>query len=388
MAYDFDRIIDRRPTESNKWHSFEEGVLPMFVADMDFASPEPVIEALVARARHGVFGYPNEPFGLRQIIVERMERLYNWHIQPEWVVFVPGVVTGFNVACHAYAKPGEGALIQTPVYQPFLYAPKSAGLMRQEMELTHLPDGSYSIDFVAFEEAITPETRLFILCNPHNPVGRVFKRAELEGMAEICLRHNVIICSDEIHCDLVYSGQKHLPLASLSPEISRNTITLLAPSKTFNIAGLDCSFAIIENEKLRKTYESGRQGLVGGINVFGYTAAKAAYSEGQQWLNELLFYLEANRDILYDFLKNEIPGIKMWKPEGTYLAWLDCRALNIPGNQAEFFLKQGKIAFNEGASYGKGGEGFIRLNFGCPRSLLLEGLQRMKNALVENGYQS
>jgi cystathionine beta-lyase len=217
-------------------------------------------------------------------------------------------------------------------------------------------------------------------------VGRVYKSEELEMMAEICLRHNVIICSDEIHCDLTYNGYQHLPIASLSKEISKNTLTLMSPSKTYNIAGLDCSYAIIENEELRKTYLSSRMGLVGGINIFGFTAALAAYSEGQIWLEELLVYLEKNRDYLYEFLKKEIPGIKMWKPEGTYLAWLDCRDLHIPGNQAEFFLKEGKVAFNEGATYGKGGEGFIRLNFGCPRGMLVEGLKRMKNAIVRNGY--
>jgi cysteine-S-conjugate beta-lyase len=381
MAYDFDQLIDRRPTESNKWHSFEPDVLPMFVADMDFRSPEPVIQALIQRAEHGVFGYGNEPAGLRQTIVERMQRLYHWKIEPRSIVFLPGVVTAFNLACHAFAKPGEAALIQTPVYQPFLYAPWTAGLIRQEMELTLDSDGRYTLDYTAFEAAITPQTRLFILCNPHNPVGRVFRQDELEKMAEICFRHNVMICSDEIHCDLIYKGQKHIPLASLSPEISKKMITLMAPSKTFNIAGLDCSFAIIEDEAVRKTYEAARRGIVPGVNLFGYVAAQAAFKDGQPWLTELLAYLEGNRDYLYDFLKNEIPGIKMWKPEGTYLAWLDCRPLGIPGNQAEFFVKSARVAVNEGASYGKGGEGFVRLNFGCPRSMLQEALQRMKKAV-------
>ncbi len=381
MAYDFDKLIDRRPTESAKWHAFDGDVLPMFVADMDFRSPEPVIQALAKRAEHGVFGYAHEPAGLRQAIIERMQQLYGWQVEPGSIVFLPGVVTAFNLACHAFGKPGEGALIQTPVYQPFLSAPKCAGLVRQEMELTPDADGRYTVDYAAFEAAITQNTRLFILCNPHNPVGRVFKRDELEHMAEICFRHNVMICSDEIHCDLIFEGQKHFPLASLAPEISSKTVTLMAPSKTFNIAGLDCSFAIIENEAVRKTFEAARQGIVQGVNLFGFVAALAAFQEGQPWLNELLAYLEGNRDFLFDFLRKEIPAIKMWRPEGTYLAWLDCRSLSIPGNQAEFFLKSARVAVNEGASYGKGGDGFVRLNFGCPRSMLQEALERMKKAV-------
>jgi cysteine-S-conjugate beta-lyase len=383
MTTNFDYLIDRRPTESVKWHAFPEDVLPMFVADMDFPSPEPVIRALRERAEHGVFGYPIEPVGLREAIIERLTRLYNWKVDPKSILFLPGVVTGFILACHAYAKPGEGALIQTPVYQPFLYAPQAADLLRQEMELTRGEDGKYAIDFDAFEAAITDETRLFILCNPHNPVGRVFTREEQIRMAEICMRHNVVMCSDEIHGDLIYKDYKHLPLASIDPEISKRTITLMAPSKTFNVAGLDCAFAIIEDEELRQTYEHARKGLVGGVNVFGYTAALAAYREGQPWLDELLVYLEENRNVLYDYLNREIPEIKMWKPEGTYLAWLNCEDLNIPGNQADFFLKNGRVAFNEGASYGKGGEGYIRLNFGCPRPMLLEALDRMKQALAK-----
>ena len=381
MTYDFDTLIDRRPTESIKWHAFDPDVLPMFVADMDFRSPEPVIHALTKRVEHGVFGYGTEPAGLRQIIVDRMQREYGWQIEPRSIVFMPGVVTAFNLACHAFAQPGEGVLIQTPVYQPFLYAAHSSNAVRQEMELTLNSDGRYTIDFDAFEAAITANTRLFILCNPHNPVGRVFQRDELEKMAEICIRHNVIICSDEIHGDLIYSGQKHTPIASLSSEISKRTVTLMAPSKTFNIAGLDCSFAIIEDESVRKTFEAARAGIVPGVNLLGFAAAKAAYTEGQPWLSELLAYLEANRDYLSDFLKNELPGIKMWKPEGTYLAWLDCCSLGIPGNQAEFFVKSARVGMNEGASYGKGGEGFVRLNFGCPRSMLQESLERMKKAV-------
>jgi cystathionine beta-lyase len=320
---------------------------------------------------------------LTQVIVDRMADRYGLQVLPEQVVLVPGVVTGFNLIARAMAAPGEGVLIQTPVYPPFLSAPRSAGLQRQEMELTYCPDGSYSIDYDAFEAAITDQTRLFILCNPHNPVGKVFRRDELERMAEICLRHKVVICSDEIHCDLIYSGYQHIPIASLQPEIAQNSLTLIAPSKTFNIAGLACSAAIIPNPLLRNKLQSIRNGLVGSVNLLGQVAGLAAYRDGQPWLDELLAYLEANRDFLFDFVKNELPGIHMSKPEGTYLAWLDCRKARISDgiSPCEFFIKNARVAMNDGAAFGQGGQGFARLNFGCPRSMLAEALERMKKAL-------
>ncbi len=382
MSYNFDHLPDRKSTESIKWHYFDEDVLPMWVADMDFISPEPVIRALRKRVEHGVFGYPADMPEFIQVIVDRMVDRYGWHILPEEVCLIPGVVTGFNLVARAIADPGDGVLIQTPVYPPFLSAPPSAGLLRQEMELTQNADGSYSIDYDAFEAAITEQTRLFILCNPHNPIGRVFRPDELERMAEICLRHGVVICSDEIHCDLIYSGYQHVPIASLQPEIAQNSLTLIAPSKTFNIAGLACSAAIIQNPILRKKLQSARHGLVGSVNVLGQIAGLAAYRDGQPWLDELLVYLEANRDFLFDFVKNELPGIQMAKPEGTYLAWLDCRQSGITGiSPCEFFIKNARVAMNDGESFGQGGQGFLRLNFGCPRSMLAEALERMKKAL-------
>ena len=385
MSYDFDTLIDRFPTESAKWHVFEPDVLPMWVADMDFRSPEPVIQALHQRVEHGIFGYPKESPELRQVIIERLARLYGWKVNPEEILFLPGVIGSFNLACYTFANPGESVLIQPPVYPPFFSAAKYAQLTLQENPLVQLADGSYSIDFDAFERAITPSTRVFILCNPHNPVGRVFRREELEKMAEICLRHNVLICSDEIHCDLVYTGHPHLPVASLHPEIASQTITLMAPSKTFNIAGLDCSFAIIPNEELRKRYEAARQGRIGGVNLFGYQAALSAYQYGQPWLDELLVYLEANRDWLYDFVKQNLPGIRMAKPEGTYLAWMDCREAGIPGAACEYLIKQARVALNDGCTFGPGGDGFVRLNFASPRAMLVEGMQRIQHALSKLG---
>lgn len=381
MRYNFDALPDRRANESWKWHAFPEDVLPMWIADMDFVSPEPVIRALRERVEHGVFGYPMEMPELRQVIVNRLTDLYQWAVQPEDILFLPGVIQGFNLACQAFAAPAGGVLVMPPIYPPILQAPERTETLRQEVALIQCTDGSYAIDWDRFETAITDQTRLFILCNPHNPVGRVYRRDELERMAEICLRRNVIICSDEIHCDLIYRGYRHLPIASLDPEIALHTITLMAPSKTFNIPGLHCSFAIIPNPELRQQYQNAAKGLVGGVNLMGMVAMLAAYSNGQEWLEQVLLYLEGNRDFLFDYLIRELPEIRMAKPEGTYLAWLDCRQTGIEGNCSRFFLEKAKVALEDGLRFGREGKGFVRLNFGCPRSMLAEALERMKAAL-------
>jgi len=381
MIYNFDITPDRLHTDSVKWRYYGDDVLPLWVADMDFPSPQPVIQALEERVAHGVFGYTDDNTQFRQVLVERMAELYNWEIQPKDIVFVPGVVVGFNLASHTVATPDGGVLVQTPVYPPMLTAAAAADMTHQEMELSRLVDGFYSIDFDAFEAAVTAQTRLFLLCNPHNPTGRVFTQVELEQMAEICLKREVVICSDEIHCDLLFSGYRHIPIASLDPEIAQNTITLVAPSKTFNIAGLECSAAIIQNPVLRERYKKASKGLVGGVNLLGSLAGLVAYRDGDEWLQQLLVYLEANRDFLYDYVQRELPGIYMTKPEGTYLAWLDCRQAPIQGNPHEFFLGAARVALNDGVDFGRGGEGFVRLNFGCSRLTLTEALERMKNSL-------
>lgn len=387
MDSDFDTIIDRRISDSIKWGLFDEDVLPMWVADMDFTAPQPVIDALRKRVDHGVFGYPmdllNKPGKvdrLRDAIRAWLERLYSWKVEPEAIVFIPGVVTAFNLVAHALTGPERGVLIQTPVYPPIYHVGKENRVLQQEMLLTLQMDGSYTIDFDRFEAAITPQTSMFLLCNPHNPVGRVFTKHELERMGEICLRHGVTICSDEIHSDLIFSGQTHTPIATLDPELARYTITLMAPSKSFNIAGLECSYAIITDAELRRQITSATQGLVSWVNLMGIEAATAAYQEGEEWLQRLMVYLEANRDFLVEQVQ-DLPGIKMAKPEGTYLAWLDCREAGIPGNPFKFFLDRGRIALNDGVTFGPGGEGFVRLNFGCPRALIADGIERMAMAL-------
>ena len=383
MIYNFDVLPDRRSTESMKWNRFPEDVLPMWVADMDFVSPEPVIRALQERIAHGVFGYPGDPPGLREAIIGYLSDSYGWQVKPEDIVFLPGVVTGFNLAAQAFTGPGGGVLIQTPVYMPFLGVARNAGGTLQEMELTRQPDGRYTVDWDAFENAFTDQTRMFLLCNPHNPVGRVYTRPELETMAEICLRRGALICSDEIHCDLVYPGHPHLPIAALSPEVAQRTITLMAPSKTFNIAGLSCSFAVIQNAELRSQFSKSGKGLVHGTNLLGLVAAQAAYQEGWDWLEQLLAYLDGNRKLLYQYVNDQLPGVRMALPEGTYLAWLDCRGAGINGRPYDFFLENARVAVGDGAAFGRGGEGFVRLNFGCPRPMLIEALERMRKSLEE-----
>ncbi len=349
---------------------------------MDFRSPEVVIKALQERVAHGSFGYPLVLDEVRSAVVDWLATRHNWDVSPKDLVFIPGVVAGFNVSAHLASQPGDGVLVQTPTYGPFLKVAKNNNLVQQEMALTQGINGQYSIDMDLFEAAITERTRVFMLCNPQNPTGRVFSKNELSQIADICLRYNVLICSDEIHHDLVYSDNQHIPIASIDPEIAANTITLIAPSKTFNIAGIKASVAVIQDPKLREKFDASRRGLADWVNVFGQTAMQIAYQEGAPWLNALLEYIESNRDYLYDIVTNDMPGIRMAKPEGTFLAWLDCRDANIAGNPSDFFLESARVAVNDGRWFGSGGEGFVRLNFGCPRSLLEEALQRMKSALT------
>ena len=380
---DFDQIINRRDTESVKWNRYEEDVLPMWVADMDFRSPEPVIAALQERIAHGVFGYGFELEGLKEAVAAHLFDRQDWPVALDQINFVSGVVTGFNHAIYSLTDPGDSVLIQTPVYPPFLAAPKQAGRVLVENELTRMPDGRYEIDFDDFEKKAVSGVKLFVLCSPHNPVGRVFTKEELTRMAEICLSNDILICSDEIHADLIYSGSRHTPLASISPEISAKTVTYLAPSKTFNVAGLSTSVFIAQDPAMRKHLKESMSMLLGHPNILGLYAARAAYQHGQPWLDAVLDYLEANRNYLFDFVQEQLPGIEMWRPEGTFLAWLDCRGLDLDVSPFEFFLSKAKVGLNDGQAFGATGAGFVRMNFGCPRALLEEGLERMRKAVAE-----
>jgi cystathionine beta-lyase len=387
MQYDFDHVPNRRPTDSVKWNQYDADVLPLWVADMDFPVAEPILQALRTRIDHGIFGYPETHprpevvSDLQQVLVDRMHQLYNWQVLPEELVFLPGVITGLNLTCQAVAKTGGEVLVQTPVYKPFLDLARQAGMDRKDAILKRDTDGRYEVDWQAFEAGFTEQTKVFVLCNPHNPVGRVFHKDELERMAEICLRRGVVICSDEIHCDILFNGQKHIPLASMDKEIARNTVTLMSPTKTFNIAGLQCSFAIVQDKELRMKLEQSKKGLVMWVNLIGLTASLVAYRDGQEWLDQVLMYLESNMNFVYEYVKANLMPVEMVKPEGTYLAWLDCRKAGIIGNPCEFFIKEARVALNDGASFGNGGEGFVRLNFACTRDTLTQALERIRVAL-------
>lgn len=373
----------RLGTDSVKWGLYGKDVLPLWVADTDFQSPVAVIEALQARVAHGVFGYPMHPPELRELVAARMLERYNWKISPKDMIFIPGVVPGFNLICQLLTKPGESILVQPPVYPPIFNAAEKAGVRNIRAELDRQADGSYEVDFDALEAAIKADTLCLILCNPHNPVGKVYSRQELERLAEICLRHKLTIISDEIHSDLVFEGSRHIPIASLSEEVARSTVTLIAPSKTFNIAGLSCAVLICTNHELLKRIENASHGLLGDVNVLGLTAAVAAYREGGEWLEQMMGVLEGNRDYLVDFIHTRLPKIKLKKPDATYLAWLDCRELALEEGPYKFFLKKAKVALNCGDDFGDGGQGFVRLNFGCSRELLTDALERMEKALLE-----
>ncbi len=380
MKYNFDEGIERRNSDSVKWNYYPQDALPLWVADMDFVSPQPVIDALQVRVQHGVFGYPLPNPALKEVISARLKHSYGWQVNPDEIEFLPGVVNGFNAVIHALTQPGDGVLMQTPVYPPFLSAPENAKAIRQESRMVRGIE-QYQIDFADFETQIKENTSLFLFCNPHNPLGRVFTMPELEKLAEICLRHDVAICSDEIHCDLIFKGYQHIPIASLAPEIAARTITLMAPSKTFNIAGLECSFAVVQNPALKKQLEAAYQGLVSHVNIMGYTAALAAYEHGQDWLDQVLVYLEGNRDYLVDFVRQQLPDVTMTVPEGTYLAWLDFNAFDFPTSPFEYLMQEAKVALNDGKTFGSGGEGFVRLNFGCPRKTLERALKRLQQAV-------
>jgi len=384
MTHDFDNIIDRVDSDSVKWHIYGPDVLPLWVADVDFRSPEPVIEALQKRIQHGVFGYPVQPDGLVQAVVNWVDLRHGWKISPDQVAVIPAVISGFNLAVQAYAR-GRGLLYQTPAYMPFLRVARNAGIAEIQHILSRGKD-QYEFDFDTFEKAAAAGMGVFLLCNPHNPTGRVFTRTELERMAEICLRHDITIVSDEIHSDLVYSGQRHIPIASIAPEVAAKTITLIAPSKTFNIAGLKTAVAILPSAEENKRLINADPGLMGHPNLLGMVAAEAAYGQGLPWLQDLLAYLEGNRDFVMQYVRSELPGMRAFTPQGTYLAWLDCTACNLPEPPSQFFVRHARVGLNNGAEFGEPGTGFVRLNFGSPRAMLVEALNRMRDALQQQGY--
>ncbi len=379
-VFDFDTPIDRRNTASEKWDKYAgRDILPMWVADMDFRSPPAVIKALQERVEHGVFGYTAPPRELVETVVTMLQREYGWHIREEWLVWLPGLVCGLNVACRAVGEAGDGVATFTPVYPPFLSAPKLSG--RELVSVPLVCEGEkWQMDLAALERAITPRTRLLLLCSPHNPVGRVWTREEQLELAEFAERHNLIVCSDEIHAGLVLDEDKrHVPFATLSPETARRTITLHAPSKTWNIPGLGCSFAVILDDGLRRLFRHAMAGIVPHVNLLGYTAALAAYRDGEGWRQALLGYLRENRDLVLHAI-DAMPSLRTWPVEATYLAWIDARGLGSDDPAA--FFEQAGVGLSDGGPFGA--PGYVRLNFGCPRPLLQSALDRMQLAVKQN----
>jgi cystathionine beta-lyase len=381
MPFDFDASIERRGSGCSKWTRYAEDVLPMWVADMDFASAPPILDALRERVGHGVLGYGMAQGSLVRAILAHLDRHYGWQVEPEAILPLTGVVPGFNLALRALCAPGAGALVQTPVYPPMLKAPENWRLRRVEAPLR--PDGT--VDPAAFRAAAREAGQggAFLLCNPHNPTGRVFRREELAAMAEACLAEGLAIVSDEIHCDLVFDGARHLPVAMLAPEVAARTVTLMSAGKTWNIAGLAVGWAVVPDPALRARFAAARAGLADHPNILGLIATEAALREGEPWRRAVLGYLRANRDWLHEAVAARLAGVRMARPEGTYLAWLDCSgaAPAVAADPAGFFLRAAKVGFNPGPDFGAPGRGHLRLNFGCPRATLEEGLARMERAL-------
>lgn len=384
MAYNFDQIIERRnPNVVNKWTYYPNDVLPMWIADMDFASPPPILRALHKQLEQGVLGYEFPSTALYETIAARMEKLYRWTVSPDMIVAIPGVNSGYNVAARTFCAPDRGYLIQTPVYIEFHETQKKTDVPQVEAPLEKKVEGNrirYEIDFDAFESQ-AGKAAMFLLCHPHNPVGHIYSRSELRRLAEICIRKDVLIVSDEIHSELLLGGAKFQPLASLSRETAEHSITLISASKTFNVPGLFNAFAIIPNKRIRERYQETvfRMGL--HLASPGLTAARVAYSgKADIWLRALRKYLTANRDFVLEYVEKHLPGIRTTRPDATYLIWLDCSELKLGQSPFEFFLKQGKVALSDGGKFGKGSEEFVRLNFGTSRALLKQGLDRMHKA--------
>lgn len=369
----FDRIIDRQASGSIKWSKYAgRDILPLWVADMDFAAPPAVLEALQERLTHAVFGYGHAPTSLTESVLTHLASEYQWQVEADWIVWLPGLVSGLNIACRAID--GE-VLTATPIYPPFLSAPKLSGRVLNRVDLAQT-DGRWHWDKNALSEASTAATRLFLLCHPHNPVGRCWSREELLDLAAFAEARDLIVCSDEIHCGLILDADKHhIPFASLSPDAAKRSITLMAPSKTFNIPGLGCAFAVIPDAGLRRRFLRAMDGIVPHVNVLGLAACEAAYRDCTEWHHELIAYLAGNRDLL-EAAVNAIPGIKMSHVEATYLAWIDVRSLGLA--QAAAHFEAHGLGLSDGADFGA--PGWLRLNFGCPRSTLEEALRRFKQA--------
>ena len=380
MKHNFDQIIPRKDTHSTKWLKFsDEDVLPMWIADMDFACPSVITNAMTQRIDQGIFGYTDTPSDLTEVFVRKVYENTEWKIQDDWVVWIPGGVVGLNVSCKTVLAPGEMAMVPSPIYAPFTEAPEN---MERGFVKNYLVDtkGRLEFDLEAIETILTEDTKLFFLCNPHNPGGTVFSKQEIEKISSICEERKIIVCSDEIHSDLILEeGLKHVPFASLNKYNEEHSITIMGPCKTYNLAGFPIAAAIIPNEELREDFVRNTKGIVAHIDSIAFVAAEAAYSKGDIWHSELLDYLKFNRKILSERI-NKIEGISLKGPEAGFLAWIDCRNSEI-SNPAEFFINEAKVGVHDGAWFGN--KDYVRLNFGCPSSLLEDAISRIEKAFSQ-----
>ncbi|MCM3765905.1 MalY/PatB family protein [Neobacillus niacini] len=383
----FDERINRINTASVKWELTkqifgEADLWPMWVADMDFKPPHAVLDALQKRVEHSVFGYTFVPDTAAKAIADWLDKRHQWTIQPSWLTYCGGVVQAISTAIQSFTKEGDRVLLQSPVYTPFFNMIEKNNRVVVNSPLV-LEGNRYKIDFESFENALKEGCKLFLLCSPHNPAGRVWTKEELQKIGELCLQYDCLILSDEIHSDLIYKQYKHIPIASLNEELSEKTITFIAPSKTFNLAGLQASAVVIKNDALRKQFNAtlNRQGFF-SLSALGITGMEAAYRDGEAWLDELIDYLQENKDYCLSFIQEHLPEITSIESEGTYLLWLDCRKLGLTDQQLQdALIQKGKLVLEPGPKYGPGGEGFVRVNIACPKADVIEGMNRLKKAL-------
>jgi len=394
LKYDFDRIRSRQNTDCVKWDAVKtifgsQDVIPMWVADMDFPVARPIVEALQKRARHDFYGYTRPGSGLIEAVTERMKRKFGWQIEPEWIVFTPGVIPAISIAIRSLTRPGDEVILEEPVYYPFFPIIKQNGCQIVTNKLK-LAGEHYEMDFVDLESKFHPRTgmhnissrvKAIILCNPQNPIGRLWNREELTKLGEIVIGHGATVISDEIHCEILFKGYKHTPFATISEEFEQNCIVCMAPSKTFNLAGLQASSIIIPNKKLRDSFNEALVGIP-SPNLFGLTAMEAAYRCGDEWLTQLLDYLQENLEFTLEYFAQRIPRITVIRPQATYLLWLDCRALGLDDLTLRDFMRQkARVGIDDGFLFGAGGSGFQRMNIACPRAILEEALHRIETAV-------
>jgi len=390
MKYNFDEIINRQNTNCVKYDLNQEifgtnDILPMWVADMDFKTPDFIIDAVKERAEHPVYGYTFRPDSYYQSIIDWVKRRNNWNIDKEWIGFCPGIVPAVNMAVMAFSNPGDKIIVQPPVYFPFFNAVELNG-RRLVYNQLQLKNGRYGFDLEDLKKkTVDPAVKMLILSNPHNPGGSVWSKTELEELATICIENNVLIISDEIHGDLVYKPNKYIPLSSINNEIAQHTVSFIAPSKTFNIAGMSSASSIISNKVLRQRYNEIIEQLhIGMGNMFGIVALEAAYKNGDNWLNQLLEYLQENVKLTQEFIESHIPEIKMIKPEGTYLVWLDFSKLGLNNKELDdLLIKKAKVGLNSGYTFGPGGDGFMRINIACPKPILEKALKQIKEVVKQ-----